>query len=253
VLSRIKANKKTDLAELLHTLSKENKLAAVVVTKRFYEIGTPESLEEFRQYAHERFDTKQKAVFFDRDGVINEIVFNDNIEQLDSPFSWDEFAYRPNVIETLKEIQKQGYYIFIVTNQPAAAKGKVSLERLYELNRYLVEDLRNKGILVDFVSMCPHHPKGSERAKAQFLIGKCNCRKPKAGMLTSIIERYCIDADNSFMVGDAYTDILAGKEAGLKTVFLGDLKCDSCQKMKEFQPQFIIHDISNLINITKGV
>jgi len=249
VLSRIEAGKKTDLAELLHTLSVENKLAPVIVTKRFFEIGTPESLEEFRQYAHERFDTKQKAVFFDRDGVINEIVFNDDIEQLDSPFSWEEFTYKSNIIETLKEIQKQGYHIFIVTNQPAAAKGKVALERLYELNRQMLEDLSTRGISIEFVSMCPHHPKGSERTKARFLIGECECRKPKAGMLKDIIERYDIDTEHSFMVGDSYTDILAGKEAGLKTVFLGELKCDSCQRMKEYQPELVIYDIRMLIEI----
>lgn len=253
VLDRIEANKKTDLAGLLHSLSVENKLAAVVVTKRFYEIGTPESLTEFRQYAYKRFDTKQKAIFFDRDGVINEIVFNDDIEQLDSPFSWEEFIYKPNVVETLKAIQEQGYYIFIVTNQPAAAKGKVSLERLYELNRCMAEDLAEKGVAVEFVSMCPHHPKGSGRAMAPFLIGKCNCRKPKAGMMKSLLERYQIDMGDSFMVGDAYTDILAGKEAGLQTVFLGELKCDSCQRMKEYQPSFVIHDIGEIKNIAKGV
>ena len=132
---------------------------------------------------------------------LSQIVFNDDIEQLDSPFSWDEFEYRPNVLETLKTVQDEGYYIFIVTNQPAAAKGKVPLEQIYELNRHMVEDLRRKGIFVEFVSICPHHPNGYSYAKAQFLIGKCDCRKPKAGMLNGIMKRYSINVEKSFMVG----------------------------------------------------
>lgn len=249
VLGRIEIDKVTDIADILTGLSKEEKLVGQVVLKRFYEIGNPDSHKEFCKYAHERFDKKRKAAFFDRDGVINELYFNEETEQLDSPFDVSDFQYKENIIDVLLYLQRNGYYIFIVTNQPAAAKGKVSLQKLYELNKWLVKDLHDKGVEVEFINMCPHHPKGDFRTKARFLIRECNCRKPKAGLITDLMAVYNINSEKSFMIGDSYTDILAGKHAGLPTVFLGEMKCDVCHCLHGNKPDWIIKDITELIKI----
>lgn len=247
----IKKNRKDnfDLAEILTFLSKLGKLAGQVVTKRFYEIGSPAAMHEFCIYAKQRFSNKKRAIFFDRDGVINELVFNDDIEQIDSPFSKDEFTYKRNVINTLLSIQKMGILIFIVTNQPAAAKNKVPLASLYDLNTWMIQDLKSKGIFVETVNMCPHHPIGNPSSKAPFLIKKCECRKPEAGLITDLLALYDIDKENSYMVGDSYTDIIAGKKAGVKTILIGEMKCDMCQKLQEYRPDKIIHDIKELEHI----
>lgn len=241
-----------DIAEVLTKLSITGKLLAQVTTKRFYEIGKPSSLEEFRVYAKGRFDTVQRAVFFDRDGVINELYFNDDTEQLDSPFRKEEFVYKKGIIETLRKIQDSNYYVFIVTNQPAAAKGKVALEALYDLNTWIIQDLAKKGIDVEFVALCPHHPTGSKKTRNHFLIQDCKCRKPKAALLTDLYSVYSLDLENSFMVGDSYTDIIAGKKAGVRTILLGDMKCDMCQKLLENYPDFIVDDISGIVKIITG-
>ncbi len=238
-----------DLAEILTFLSKNGKLAGQVVTKRFYEIGSPASLQEFCEYAEKRFTTKSKAVFFDRDGVINELVYNDDIDQIDSPFSKEDFIYKQNVVSTLLSVQKMGFLIFIVTNQPAAAKGKVSLSSIYDLNTWMIQDLKTKGVFVEAVNVCPHHPTGNQRSKVPFLIRKCKCRKPEVGLITDLLEVYHIDRENSYMVGDSYTDIIAGRKAGLRTILIGKMKCDACQKLQEDRPDKIIRDIGELENI----
>jgi D-glycero-D-manno-heptose 1,7-bisphosphate phosphatase len=246
ILDRIENNKVTDIADVLTALSKEQKLAGQVVLKRFYEIGNPDSYKEFCQYAYERFDKKRKAVFLDRDGVINEFCFNEETEQLDSPFDETDFYYKKNVIDTLSFLQRAGYYIFIVTNQPAAAKGKVSLQKLYNLSKWIIKDLCDKGIDIECINMCPHHPKGNERTEAKFLIRDCRCRKPKAALITDLFEIYNIDKENSIMIGDSYTDVMAGKTAGLKTVLLGEMKCDMCHCLHGNKPDWIIEDIAEL-------
>ncbi|GFI16233.1 D-glycero-beta-D-manno-heptose-1,7-bisphosphate 7-phosphatase [Lachnospiraceae bacterium] len=238
-----------DLADVLRKLSKSQELGAQVVTKRFYEIGTPRTKMEFCEYVKKRFGADRKAVFLDRDGVINELVYNEDTEWLDSPFSEKEFIYRDDVIDILKKIQQQGYYIFIVSNQPAAAKGKVELEKIYNLNLWIIEDLRSKGISVEFLNVCPHHPVGSPKSKYRFLIRECNCRKPKEGLITDLMKVYQIDKSCTYMVGDSYTDIIAGKKSGIKTVFLGEQKCDLCKKWGDYKPDRIIKNIKELENI----
>ena len=252
VLVDFNPGQRFDLADILTPLSQRNRLAAQIVTKRFYEIGTPTSLQEFREYSKARFDHKQKAVFFDRDGVINELVFQEASEQLDSPFRQENFHYRPHVLQTLRQLQQRGFYLFTVTNQPAAAKGKTSLSKLYDLNTWMVQDLKAKGITIEFSSLCPHHPNGTpQNKKARFLIQDCVCRKPKPGMITDLLQVYNIDLTCSFMVGDSYTDISAGKQAGLKTVLLGNWKCDICQALEGNRPDAVIQDIAALIQIVE--
>lgn len=250
-IDNIDVNGEFDFAEILKDLSLRGKLAAQEVVKRFYEIGNQISLNLFRQYAKERFGISKKAVFFDRDGVINKLTFNEEIEQLDSPLVSKDFEYVDGIIDSMIEIQKMGYYLFIVTNQPAAAKGKISLEKLYDLNTWLVKDLERKGVFVECINICPHHPIGSQKAENQFLIQECECRKPKSALITDLFQIYNLDLPNSYMIGDSYTDIIAGANAGIRTILLGELKCDMCKKMKDKRPDIIIQDISELKKVLK--
>ena len=87
--------------------------------------------------------------------------------------------------------------------------------------------------------MCPHHPTGSEHTKEKFLIGECDCRKPKAGLIKELLSVYGIDCEKSFMVGDSYTDIIAAKNANIRAILLGDMKCDVCNRLKNYPPDRI--------------
>ena len=230
---------KFDVAEIQNKLSLEKKMAAHIVMKRFYEIGSPESLKEFREYVKYRFEEKHPAVFLDRDGVLNEIVFNEDAEQMDSPQKPEQFKLLPDVAKALKLIKDKGFFLFIVTNQPGAAKGKTSLKTLYDINTAFVESMRLEGVDIDGVFMCPHYPKKSEYTKEEFLIQTCDCRKPKSGLLLKPKDIYNIDYENSYMVGDSHTDVIAGQNAGVKTIFIGDLKCDACKKLCDIEPDYI--------------
>ena len=234
-----------DLADIQHDLSVKHQMVAQIVTKRFYEIGSPGSLAEFTAYAKKRFTEQHPAVFVDRDGVINKIVWNDDIEQLDSPMKVEQFEFLPGVSDALKTFQEKGYYIFVVTNQPGAAKGKTSLATLYDINSYMIDALSKEGVDIDDLFMCPHYPKELPTTREKFLIKKCNCRKPEPGLIYRAMRKYGIDMSSSYMIGDSCSDVVAGSAVGLKTIFLGDLKCDLCKKLGDISPTYIAADLAS--------
>lgn len=242
-------NVKFDIALIQNRLSIEKKIAAHIVTKRFYEIGSPESLKEFREYVRRRFNESHPAVFLDRDGVLNEIVFNDDIEQMDSPQKPEQFKVLPGAADAIRKIKEKGYYVFLATNQPGAAKGKCKLKTLYDINTGFCEWLSGQGTDIDGVFMCPHYPKMSPQTKEGFLIKTCDCRKPKPGLILKPGDIYNIDYESSYMIGDSFTDIVAGQAAGVKTIFIGELKCDACKKLCDIEPDCIVHDVSEAADV----
>lgn len=233
-----------DIAEIQTKLSKEGKLVAHVVTRRFYEIGSPESLSEFESYVRYRFEEAHPAVFLDRDGVINEIVYNEDTELLDSAANVSQFHMFPYAAESIKKIREKGYYVFVVTNQPGAAKGKTTLCNLYDINTFLCEQTD-----VDEVFMCTHYPEAQPMSREPYLIRKCDCRKPKPGLLERAKEKYHLDLQNSYMVGDSFTDVLAGRAMGVKTVLLGGMRCDACERLDYNKPDYILKDLSEFVEV----
>lgn len=239
---------KFDIAEIQHRLSIEDKMIPQVVTKRFYEIGNPDSLKEFTEYSNKRLNESHPAVFVDRDGVINEIVWNDDIEQLDSPMNVSQFEFIDGAIEGLRKLVEKGYYVFVVTNQPAAAKGKTTLANLYDINTYMIDKLAKEDVVIDDLFMCPHYTKELPMTKEHFLIKQCDCRKPKPGLLYKAIKKYNIDLSNSYMIGDSCSDVQAGNAVGVKTIYLGDLKCDACKRLKDVEPTYIAKNLLEAAN-----
>lgn len=234
-----------DLSDVQHKLSKEGKLSGLVVERRFYEIGRPDSYEEFISYAKDRFEEPKKAAFLDRDGVLNEIVYNEDIEQMDSPLKPDQLKLIEGAAEAVQALKDAGYYVFVVTNQPAAAKGKAKLETLFDINRRLRELVPG----IDDVFVCFHHPKGSSFSKEKELIGQCDCRKPKTGLIRQAWLKYAVDMQASFMAGDSFTDVECATAAGLKAVFIGDFKCDACIRLKEKKPDIIAPDLLSAVKM----
>ena len=240
-----------DIAGIQHELSVKGKITAMVVTKRFYEIGSPASLSEFSRYVTKRYSEDHPAVFVDRDGVVNEIVWNDDIEQLDSPMKVSQFVFLPDVVEALRMLKEKGYYIFIVTNQPGAAKGKTDLETLYDINTYMLDALAAEGVEIDDLFMCPHYPKELAHTKEKFLIKQCSCRKPEPGLIYRAMRKYSIDMSASYMIGDSCSDVTAGASVGLQTIFIGDLKCDLCKKLGSITPTYIAKDLFEAASIVR--
>ncbi|MCU0666224.1 MAG: HAD-IIIA family hydrolase [Candidatus Omnitrophica bacterium] len=232
-----------DLSDFYSMLVRDGLLAGFVTRKRFREIGNSGSLEEFRNFIKQRLSQKNKAIFLDRDGTLNKFVFNDNIKQFDSPLKPDEFCLIDGVFDALKQMKKHGFLLIVVTNQPAAAKGKTTLKDIYAINNRMLDLFRENGVEIDDVMVCPHHQEGSDLAAEQFLVKKCQCRKPQAGLLETAIDKYNIDIGNSYMVGDSSADILAAKKKSVRSVFIGKYKKDDSGGLQECKPDLVFENI----------
>ena len=172
---------------------------------------------------------KQKAIFLDRDGTVNEYVgFLRNI---------NEFELIDGVSKAIKKMNESGYLTIVVTNQPVIARGEVSFDELDEIHNKMETLLGKDGAYIDGLYYCPHHPhKGYEGERPELKI-ECECRKPKPGMLMKAAKDFNVDLEKSWMIGDGENDVLAGKNAGCKTVLIGnqDYQQDyTVSSLKEF-------------------
>jgi D,D-heptose 1,7-bisphosphate phosphatase len=170
-----------------------------------------------------------KAVFLDRDGVINELVYYQEQGVIDSPFTVEQFRLLPGVGKAIRSFHDMGYKVIVVSNQPGIAKGHLSWETFGQITEKMKQYLAGEGAFVDREYYCFHHPE----AKIDNLRSDCDCRKPKPGMLLQAAEDMSIDLSQSWLVGDNLTDIKAGKEAGCHTMLLGKMKCEYCRLMDE--------------------
>lgn len=170
-----------------------------------------------------------KAVFIDRDGVINELIYYPEHGIVDSPFTAEQFKPISGAGEAIKRLHEMGYKVILASNQPGIAKGHMSQENFDKIRQKMKEELAKKGAFLDGEYYCIHHPE----AKIARLKVDCKCRKPKPGLLLQAAEDMNIDLSRSWMIGDGLTDVIAGKEAGCRTILLGRMKCELCHIMDE--------------------
>ena len=189
-----------------------------------------------------------KAVFIDRDGTLNEMVYDETHGLLDSPRRPEQVRLVKGAAEFLRGLKRAGFLTVVVTNQPGIAKGTLTLEELYAVNRKVARLLSAKSAEWDDVCFCPHHPKGVKRAFAM----KCNCRKPKPGMLIQAAKEHDIDLRGSWMIGDGLNDIQAGRAAGCRTILVSKLKLDQVEKfftLKEARPTAVAAGLKEALRI----
>ncbi|HEX9912324.1 MAG TPA: HAD family hydrolase [candidate division Zixibacteria bacterium] len=182
-----------------------------------------------------------RAVFLDRDGVINRIVYHSDIGILDTPFHPSQFKLLPGVEKALRKINRLGFKTIIVSNQPGVAKKHMSLKNFYQIDLKMRKELAKKKVFFDAVYYCLHHPQGGDKRFKKI----CACRKPKPGLILKASREQKIDPERSYMIGDSLTDIQAGGKAGCTTFLLGNHKCDLCKFMEEknAKPDFIVKDL----------
>ncbi len=161
-----------------------------------------------------------KAVFFDREGVINELVLNQRTGEFEPPHQVEDLRLKPDVIPCLRSIRDMGYDLFVVSNQPDYAKGKDTLDTLDEIQRELDRELTSQGIYFKEYYYCRHHPNGVVPEYSY----SCECRKPKPFFLFDARDRHSIDLGASWMVGDQDTDVECGQAAGTRTILIEDPK-----------------------------
>ncbi len=214
---------KVDLdRQLLKPLSGSGKMFAYDSPEYVKDMGTPERYEsvsrDFKlgKVKAKNLHNKQKAIFLDRDGVINKLVgFLRNI---------DEFELIDGVTEAIKKINASGYLAIVVTNQPVIARGEVTYAQLEEIHNKMETLLGQEGAYLDGIYYCPHHPHKGYEGEIPELKFDCDCRKPKPGMLLKAAEDFNIDLAQSYMIGDSESDVMAGTAAGCQTAFIGELE-----------------------------
>jgi D-glycero-D-manno-heptose 1,7-bisphosphate phosphatase len=157
-----------------------------------------------------------RAAFIDRDGVVNELVPDPRSGLPESPLRVEDVVLIRGAANALKRLAAAGWLLVGVSNQPAAAKGMVSLAQLEDVQARVVQLLGAEGVSFDAFHMCLHHPDGVVPELSE----DCDCRKPAPGMLLDATRRLGIDLHASWMIGDTDSDVLAGQAAGCQTVLV---------------------------------
>lgn len=170
----------------------------------------------------------QPAVFLDRDGVLNRVVIHDG--KPTPPARLADVEIISGAITSLKRIADSGYVLFGITNQPDVARGTQSREVVESINALIQSRLPIREIFV-----CYHDDND-----------KCDCRKPKPGLIFQAVQKYQLDLSLSWMVGDRWKDIVAGKAAGLKTIFID---YHYTETNKAVPADFTVQDMAYIDNI----
>jgi histidinol-phosphate phosphatase family protein len=172
----------------------------------------------------------QRAVFLDRDGVINALVPLPE-DQRNSPRNADEFELLPEAFDAVKLLNKAKWLVIIASNQPNIAKGKSTFADLKAITDKMIYEFSTKGAYVDDVYYCTHHPD-SKQVVVKELLEECDCRKPKPGLLLKAADDWQISLSQSWMIGDSESDIQAGKAAGCNTLLVkGGLRIEDIYRL----------------------
>lgn len=127
----------------------------------------------------------------------------------------------PGVAEAVSKINASGYLSIVVTNQPMIAKGFVSREEVEQTNKTMETRLGEERAYLDGIYFCPHHPEKGFPGEVPELKIECDCRKPKIGLFRQAAKDFNIDFSRSWMIGDRESDMQAGKNAGCRTILVG--------------------------------
>jgi len=158
----------------------------------------------------------KKAVFLDRDGVLNELVLNPVTGEYEPPHIPEDLVLYPYVFESLRSLLDAGFILFLISNQPDYAKGKTTLESLKAVHAKLDDIFKSAGIRFTEYYYCYHHPNGIV-PEYSF---PCDCRKPKPYFLQKAVRDHDVDLKNSWMIGDRDSDIECGKSAKTHTIII---------------------------------
>lgn len=158
----------------------------------------------------------KRAVFLDRDGVLNEPVPDPVDELPESPLRAADVVLCDGAADAVIALKSAGYEPVVVTNQPSAAKGKTTVAELQAINDRVRELLAAEGADIATWKICLHHPDATVRE----LAGQCDCRKPAPGMLLEAASELGLKLADSWVAGDSDADIGAGRAAGCRTVLI---------------------------------
>lgn len=227
-------------------LKNGRKLRAYHTAEYIKDMGTPERFQKTSldmqsgKVARLNKSNKRKAIFLDRDGVINrEVGDMKTIEQ---------FELIDGVPSAIRKINKSEYLAIVITNQPGLAKNFFTFETLDEIHRKMDTLLGKEGAYLNGLYYCPHHPEKGFPGEIRELKTDCECRKPKPQMIFNAEKDFNIDLGNSFFIGDRYTDIMTGKNAGVKTILLKTGHNGADRDKYNVEPDYVFNTLPDAIN-----
>ena len=173
----------------------------------------------------------RKVAFLDRDGIINELAPASGYVR-----SWHEFRFKDGALDMLAALREAGYRLAVVTNQQGVGKGLVDAEALRRMHERMCAEARRRGAGIDAVFVCPHLASAG-----------CGCRKPKPGLIHRALHTlgYPVDLERSWMLGDAPSDVQAGRRAGLRTLLVGA----SPDQIRQAKPSAAVLEVADIAEI----
>ena len=172
---------------------------------------------------------KRKAIFLDRDGVLDKVIMREG--KPSSPRKFEEFKLLAGAKECLDEFKKMGFLNIIVTNQPDIKRGLLKIEDLEKMHRLVREKLP-----VDDIMVCPHDDRDH-----------CSCRKPKPGLIKQAVRKWSVDLKKSYVIGDSWKDMGAGRAAGCSTILI---KRKYNEDLKDYD--FKVNSLKEAVKIIKN-
>lgn len=189
----------------------------------------------------------KKAVFLDRDGVVNQMIYSAG--KFDSPKRVSQVKLVDGIVEVIIWLNKKKIPVIEVTNQPDVALEKYDWKTLEEIEKKIHNLLNKKGVKINKIYRCLHHPKSN----LTDLKIDCECRKPKSGMLIQAADELNLDLQGSVILGDNVTDMKAGKNVGCKTILFfhtNDLE-EKVNASKRYKADFKVYSNKEVLPILR--
>jgi D-glycero-D-manno-heptose 1,7-bisphosphate phosphatase len=174
---------------------------------------------------------ERKAVLLDRDGTLIDVVRDSETGVISTAFHPSQLVLLGGVVEALRLLRDAGYVFGVATNQPGPAKGQFTADAVRRTNDALVALLGKEGIAIERVETCMHHPDGGPPGSKgdASLVGPCDCRKPRPGMVETLVRELGVSRAASWMVGDSAADVEAGAAARVRTALVfPSNRCELC-------------------------
>jgi len=189
-------------------------------------------------------DLKRRAVFLDRDGVLNDLVYDVEEGRSSSPVSARDLRVFPFVADSVKKLRDMGFLVIVISNQPGVAKRQFTRAELKRMSSKIAKELASEGTSLDGEYYCMHSPDGLVKE----LRVTCDCRKPKPGLLLKAAKEMGVDLSRSYFVGDGLIDVEAGKKAGCKTILVGHMTTFLSKMMEERKatPDYMVHTLKDV-------
>lgn len=221
--------KKVDLEEdIIRTCIPNHRVFAYHSTEYVKDAGTPDRLDVIFQDIKNNIVTarnlknKQKAVFLDRDGTINELV--------GFLKSSKEFRLTATAAKAIRKLNESEYLVIVITNQPVIARGEATIDELNIIHNKMETLLGKEKAYLDAIFYCPHHPDKGFEGEVSSLKIECSCRKPKTGLLEKAVRQFNIELSESWFIGDSTVDIQTGINGGLNTILVHTGECGKDNK-----------------------